>query len=197
MQQRQPDTCARRDQHHDRGKAHQECPTYSLPDQPERAEQIEDAFVDSLPLKDVPHLYFHDIYRFLYASRWVLAPIYLGLTGALWVMLLVGGDRPLLTVAVADVAATVVVFVGSRIADNTSVYDPYWSVVPPAIAQAVAIDASAAEAGLDPDDLADEPAPPVVTPETDRLGVPLLAGHAVVRGHEVGAGRHDRFRRAG
>jgi steroid 5-alpha reductase family enzyme len=28
----------------------------------------------------------------------------------------------------------VVVFAGSRIGDNTSVYDPYWSVVPPAIA---------------------------------------------------------------
>lgn len=46
----------------------------------------------------------------------------------------VGTETPLLTVALADLAATVVVFVGSRIADNTSVYDPYWSVVPPAIA---------------------------------------------------------------
>jgi hypothetical protein len=35
----------------------------------ERAEQIEAAFIDSLPDKDVPQLYFHDIYRFLYASR--------------------------------------------------------------------------------------------------------------------------------
>jgi radical SAM superfamily enzyme YgiQ (UPF0313 family) len=34
-----------------------------------RAEQIEAAFIDSLPDKDVPQLYFHDIYRFLYASR--------------------------------------------------------------------------------------------------------------------------------
>lgn len=35
----------------------------------ERAAQIEAAFIDSLPDKDMPHLYFHDIYRFLYASR--------------------------------------------------------------------------------------------------------------------------------
>jgi hypothetical protein len=35
----------------------------------ERAEQIEAAFINSLPDKDVPQLYFHDIYRFLYASR--------------------------------------------------------------------------------------------------------------------------------
>lgn len=46
----------------------------------------------------------------------------------------VGTETPLLTVAVADLAATVVVFAGSRLADNTSVYDPYWSVVPPVVA---------------------------------------------------------------
>jgi anaerobic magnesium-protoporphyrin IX monomethyl ester cyclase len=34
-----------------------------------RAEQIEAQFIDSLPEKKVPHLYFHDIYRFLYACR--------------------------------------------------------------------------------------------------------------------------------
>jgi steroid 5-alpha reductase family enzyme len=32
--------------------------------------------------------------------------------------------------AAADVAATVVVFAGSRALDNSSVYDPYWSVAP-------------------------------------------------------------------
>jgi hypothetical protein len=34
-----------------------------------RAEEIESTFIDSLPDKEVPHLYYHDIYRFLYASR--------------------------------------------------------------------------------------------------------------------------------
>ena len=35
----------------------------------ERAEQIEAQFIDSLPDKRAPHLYAHDIYRFLYACR--------------------------------------------------------------------------------------------------------------------------------
>jgi anaerobic magnesium-protoporphyrin IX monomethyl ester cyclase len=35
----------------------------------ERAEKIETQFIDSLSDKDAPHLYFHDIYRFLYACR--------------------------------------------------------------------------------------------------------------------------------
>jgi steroid 5-alpha reductase family enzyme len=37
-------------------------------------------------------------------------------------------------VAIADVAATVVVFAFSRIHDNSSLYDPYWSVAPMVIA---------------------------------------------------------------
>ncbi len=36
--------------------------------------------------------------------------------------------------ALADLAATVVVFAFSVAADNTSVYDPYWSVMPPVLA---------------------------------------------------------------
>jgi steroid 5-alpha reductase family enzyme len=36
--------------------------------------------------------------------------------------------------ALADLAATAVVFAFSVIADNTSVYDPYWSVMPPVLA---------------------------------------------------------------
>lgn len=41
--------------------------------------------------------------------------------------------HPLVTVAVADVAATIVVFVFSRAFDNSSLYDPYWSVAPASI----------------------------------------------------------------
>ncbi len=40
---------------------------------------------------------------------------------------------PLVALALADVAATVVVFVGSRRANNSSIYDAYWSVIPMAI----------------------------------------------------------------
>jgi len=47
---------------------------------------------------------------------------------------LVGTDAPLLTIAVADLAATVVVFVWSRVVNNSSMYDVYWSVIPPIVA---------------------------------------------------------------
>jgi steroid 5-alpha reductase family enzyme len=42
--------------------------------------------------------------------------------------------HPLRAVAFADLAATIVVFAVSVLADNSSVYDPYWSVAPIAIA---------------------------------------------------------------
>lgn len=50
------------------------------------------------------------------------------------VLKLLPGLHPLLGLAAADAAATVTVFVFSRAFDNTSVYDPYWSVAPPLIA---------------------------------------------------------------
>lgn len=43
-------------------------------------------------------------------------------------------ESPIIIVAAADFAATVVVFIFSVIARNSSVYDPYWSVAPVAIA---------------------------------------------------------------
>lgn len=53
------------------------------------------------------------------------------------VALLVGdGTHPLVTTLIADVAATLVVFLGSIAVDNASVYDPYWSVAPPVIVAA-------------------------------------------------------------
>jgi steroid 5-alpha reductase family enzyme len=41
------------------------------------------------------------------------------------------GDQPLLLAGVADVAATVVVWVAAIITNNSSLYDPYWSVFTP------------------------------------------------------------------
>ncbi|APR84107.1 Hypothetical protein A7982_09456 [Minicystis rosea] len=49
-------------------------------------------------------------------------------------------------VALADVAATVTVFAFSVGADNTSIYDPYWSVAPMVIAPFLALHESAAQA---------------------------------------------------
>lgn len=41
---------------------------------------------------------------------------------------------PIIIVGVADIAATIVVFLFSVLARNSSIYDPYWSVAPVAIA---------------------------------------------------------------
>jgi steroid 5-alpha reductase family enzyme len=47
---------------------------------------------------------------------------------------LVGPGRPILAAFLADLAATVVVFCFSLGFDNSSIYDPYWSVAPVALA---------------------------------------------------------------
>jgi steroid 5-alpha reductase family enzyme len=63
-----------------------------------------------------------------------VAGVYLvALAVALGAGALVGTGSPLLTVLAADVAATIVVFVASRATDNTSMYDAYWSAVPPVV----------------------------------------------------------------
>jgi steroid 5-alpha reductase family enzyme len=53
---------------------------------------------------------------------------------ALWLAAGGRGEHPLLTLAVADVVATVVIFAFSMRWNNGSVYDPYWSVAPPFVA---------------------------------------------------------------
>ncbi len=47
---------------------------------------------------------------------------------------ILSAQSPIVVVAAADVAATVVIFIFSVIAGNSSVYDPYWSVAPIPIA---------------------------------------------------------------
>ena len=46
--------------------------------------------------------------------------------------------HPIVSVLIADLVATVVVFAGSMIVRNSSMYDPYWSVIPPFAAWAFA-----------------------------------------------------------
>jgi steroid 5-alpha reductase family enzyme len=53
-----------------------------------------------------------------------------GLAAALAVGVLLGDRHPLVVVAAADLAGTVVVFAFSVRYDNSSLYDPYWSVAP-------------------------------------------------------------------
>jgi steroid 5-alpha reductase family enzyme len=69
--------------------------------------------------------------------------IYLLAALAAWVTVaaLGPGTHPIAAFFYADVVATVVVFVGSMVLSNSSVYDPYWSVAPPLIAGAWALSA--------------------------------------------------------
>jgi steroid 5-alpha reductase family enzyme len=61
--------------------------------------------------------------------------VYLGaLIAALLVVMLLGNGHPLFVALIADLIATVVVFAFSMVFDNSSLYDPYWSVAPPLIA---------------------------------------------------------------
>jgi steroid 5-alpha reductase family enzyme len=71
---------------------------------------------------------------------WVLAAYLAGLAAAFAAVRWVGpGASPLAVVAWADLAATLAVFVFSVIANNSSVYDPYWSVAPLVIAPWIAV----------------------------------------------------------
>ena len=56
--------------------------------------------------------------------------------------------QPIWRVALADLAATLVVFAFSRAANNTSVYDPYWSVMPLALGVALLPGGEAPARGL-------------------------------------------------
>jgi steroid 5-alpha reductase family enzyme len=78
---------------------------------------------------------------------WVAVAYVAALAAAYAVARALGPDvHPLWVAAVADTAATVTVFVFSVVFDNTSVYDPYWSVAPLAIAPYFAARPEAASA---------------------------------------------------
>jgi steroid 5-alpha reductase family enzyme len=64
---------------------------------------------------------------------WVTFAYVVALAVALWLIARAEG-HPLRTLIVADVVATFVIFAFSMRWNNGSVYDPYWSVVPPLIA---------------------------------------------------------------
>jgi steroid 5-alpha reductase family enzyme len=65
------------------------------------------------------------------ASLAVLAGVYGAALGAGFLVAeAAGGAGPLAAALLGDLTATAVVFLGSVAGDNTSVYDPYWSVIP-------------------------------------------------------------------
>ncbi|MDJ0866179.1 MAG: DUF1295 domain-containing protein [Myxococcota bacterium] len=68
------------------------------------------------------------------ARLWILVAYLVAAIAALLAGIAVGGRHPIEIAAVADLAATVAVFAFSVAFRNSSFYDPYWSVVPPAIA---------------------------------------------------------------
>jgi steroid 5-alpha reductase family enzyme len=67
-------------------------------------------------------------------QAWIAAAYLAGLVSALAAGWLARESHPLLIAALADLAGTVVVFAFSVAFDNSSVYDPYWSVAPIPIA---------------------------------------------------------------
>ncbi len=61
----------------------------------------------------------------------IVAAYLIALIAALWTFEFTDSYSPLWQAAIADVVATAVIFVFSRIYDNSSFYDAYWSVAPP------------------------------------------------------------------
>jgi steroid 5-alpha reductase family enzyme len=69
------------------------------------------------------------------AALAVVTGCYLGAgVAALLVVLLWKGHHPLAVALLADVVATVVIFAFSMVLANSSLYDAYWSVIPPVVA---------------------------------------------------------------
>jgi steroid 5-alpha reductase family enzyme len=66
-------------------------------------------------------------------SLWLVTAAYVVAVGvaALWLYLGPSAGRLWLDTLIADVLATVVIFVFSRVYKNSSFYDAYWSVIPP------------------------------------------------------------------
>lgn len=63
----------------------------------------------------------------------VLAVYILAFLGAYYIMPTLVFSETMVNVLIADVVATIIVFAFSVIFSNSSLYDPYWSVIPPII----------------------------------------------------------------
>src|SRR5512137_2247488 len=61
---------------------------------------------------------------------WVAGAYALAFLAALATAFALQGKNPILVALAADVVATAVVFAFSLVLDNSSMYDPYWSVAP-------------------------------------------------------------------
>ena len=72
---------------------------------------------------------------------------YIVTVGVAWATLEALGQSPIWDMFWADIAATIAIFVFSRLYKNSSFYDAYWSVIPPLIALYWAMEATAS--GID------------------------------------------------
>jgi steroid 5-alpha reductase family enzyme len=67
-------------------------------------------------------------------SLWALTGIYgLAIAFGTLTYLFVGWNNEIGRMLLADIAATLVVWLFGIVLDNSSVYDPYWSVIPPIV----------------------------------------------------------------
>ena len=70
---------------------------------------------------------------------------YIVTVGVAWATLEALGQSPIWDMFWADIAATIAIFVFSRVYKNSSFYDAYWSVIPPLIALYWALEATASQ----------------------------------------------------
>ena len=63
----------------------------------------------------------------------------LAFIGGFYFIKLINIENPLLMFLIGDIIATIIVYIGSLIFNNASVYDPYWSVAPMVMAPLFAI----------------------------------------------------------
>lgn len=69
-------------------------------------------------------------YSFL-KDRWIVVIAYLMAVAGAWVSMQLFLDQEILIrLAIGDITATVIVFIFSMVFRNSSMYDPYWSVIP-------------------------------------------------------------------
>lgn len=78
----------------------------------------------------------------------VVVAVYLVVIAVFPVVLAVMDAHPLTEVLVADLIATLVIFAASLALDNSSMYDAYWSVIPPVVVVALIADANVGVPGL-------------------------------------------------
>ena len=69
--------------------------------------------------------------KYLFKSLvWIGIAYLVALMVAFFIVRFLGNQHPLANTLIADIAATIVVFIFGRIFRNASFYDPYWSLAP-------------------------------------------------------------------